>query len=106
MGSGGRMRTTRFLSRYAASFFAGLIALFVSAAAATNTLAQSTTATISGVVTDQNGAVVQGANVTARNIATNVARATTSDEAGRFLIPELALGDYEVFAKSDGFARE
>ncbi|HEX3280000.1 MAG TPA: carboxypeptidase-like regulatory domain-containing protein, partial [Pyrinomonadaceae bacterium] len=41
--------------------------------------AQVTTGTISGSVADPNGAVVQGANVTATNLDTNSSRSTTSD---------------------------
>jgi hypothetical protein len=99
------MATDRFAFRSAAGLFAGLIALWLSVLPITGAV-QSTTAAISGVVTDQNGAVVQGAKITARNTETNLARTTASDEAGRFLIPELALGDYEVFAESDGFSKE
>src|ERR1700752_4078836 len=99
------MATERFVFRSAAAFFAGIVALWLSVLPITGA-AQSTTAAISGVVTDQNGAVVQGAKITARNTETNLARTTASDEAGRFLIPELALGDYEVFAESDGFSKE
>lgn len=44
--------------------------------------AQVTSGTISGTVADPNGAVVQGANVTATNLATNAARTTSSDSDG------------------------
>lgn len=64
---------------------------------------QSTMATLSGVVTDQTGAVLPGAQVNVSNTATGVARAVTSDTGGRFVVPELAPGPYEVKATMTGF---
>ncbi|HSE97324.1 MAG TPA: carboxypeptidase-like regulatory domain-containing protein, partial [Blastocatellia bacterium] len=49
-------------------------------------LAQTTTATISGVVTDTNGATVSGARITATNVGTNLSRSVTTDSEGRYLI--------------------
>jgi hypothetical protein len=52
--------------------------------------------TILGTVTDQQGAVIANANVTARNVATGIQRTTVTDEVGNFAIPELPIGSYEV----------
>jgi Carboxypeptidase regulatory-like domain/TonB dependent receptor len=71
-----------------------------------SSFAQTTTATISGAVADQNAALVAGAKITAKNINTNIIRSVTTDEAGRFLIPELAPGNYEVKAEHAGFSKE
>jgi carboxypeptidase family protein len=65
--------------------------------------AQNTRATVSGVVTDERGAVVARAKVMARNLETNISRETATDVAGRYLIPELPPGQYEVTAESQGF---
>ncbi len=46
--------------------------------------AQSATATLSGTVTDEKGAVVSGATVTITNPATNFQKTTTTDESGKF----------------------
>src|SRR5882672_2165199 len=45
--------------------------------------------TILGTVTDVNGAAIPEAGVTARNIATGLERATVTDSAGNYAIPEL-----------------
>ncbi|CAN5773263.1 hypothetical protein BH18ACI4_BH18ACI4_00370 [soil metagenome] len=68
--------------------------------------AQGTTATISGEVTDEKGGLLPGAQVTARNINTNATRTASTEESGRYLIPELALGEYEVGIEKSAFSRE
>ena len=52
--------------------------------------------TISGRVTDPQGAVVPGASVIARQAETNQSRETVTDRDGRFRFPYLRLGHYEV----------
>ncbi len=49
-------------------------------------------AAISGRVIDPAGAVVSGATVTANNLETQVARASVTDEAGRYSILSLSVG--------------
>src|SRR5450759_3863246 len=61
-------------------------------------------ASVSGRVTDQTGAVVSGASVTARSLDTGVARTTTTDQAGRYELIALPIGHFEVRARKDGFA--
>jgi hypothetical protein len=68
--------------------------------------AQTTTATISGVVLDQNGDAVPRANITVRNVQTGIRRAITCDDAGRFRMTELPPGEYETTAEQTGFSRE
>ncbi|HKZ79898.1 MAG TPA: TonB-dependent receptor [Pyrinomonadaceae bacterium] len=68
--------------------------------------AQTTTGTISGEVTDPNGAKVPGAKITATNVQTSIARSVTADEDGRFVISELAPGPYEVLVERQGFTKE
>jgi outer membrane receptor protein involved in Fe transport len=65
--------------------------------------AQTTKATISGTVTDEKGAVVANATIIAKNLDTNLSRETMSDGAGRYRIPELAAGQYEVATEARGF---
>lgn len=65
--------------------------------------AQTTTAIISGTVTDASGAVVAGAKVDVRNVGTGITRSTTSNGQGRYRVPELLIGDYEVQASQAGF---
>lgn len=64
---------------------------------------QVTTATISGVLRDESAAVLPGVSVTAKNLDTGQARTVISDDVGRYKVPELALGNYEVQAELAGF---
>jgi len=64
--------------------------------------AQST-GTVHGTVTDQQGATVVGAKVTARNIATGIERTTESDNAGGYSLPSLPIGTYRIEVKAEGF---
>src|SRR5437899_11448420 len=68
--------------------------------------AQVTTATISGVVQDSSGAVIPGVSVAVKNIDTGVSRTITTDEGGRYTVPDLTLGNYEVEAQLPGFQTE
>jgi hypothetical protein len=61
---------------------------------------------IAGQVQDPSGAAIAGAQISVRNIATNFARAVTSDTAGRYFAPQVPLGIYEVSVKVKGFAAE
>jgi Carboxypeptidase regulatory-like domain len=65
-------------------------------------LAQDSAA-ISGTITDPSGAVVAGANVTAKNTDTGIGRATVTDTAGRYQLLTLRVGNYEVHVKQSGF---
>src|SRR5215471_980721 len=65
--------------------------------------AQSSTATVSGTVEDQNGAVVPGVNITIQNKATSLERQATTNESGYFSIPLLSPGTYTITARHDGF---
>lgn len=62
--------------------------------------------TIAGQVSDENGAVIPGATVTALSQATGKERAVQTDTEGRFRIMELEPGAYTVRAASAGFAIE
>lgn len=65
--------------------------------------AQTITATITGTVTDQTGAVVPNAKVTATNVATNVAASTQTNESGIYSLLFLPVGQYRVNAEASGF---
>lgn len=68
--------------------------------------AQSGTAgTLTGVVQDPNGANLPGVNVVARNISTGATRNTTSDSEGRWNLPGLPIGTYEVSYELTGFKK-
>src|SRR6266508_6062048 len=66
--------------------------------------AQSNTGSITGVVTDPNGAVVPNATVNVTNQGTNEKRTVQTDSEGRYEIPSLPTGVYTVEASGSGFA--
>ena len=61
-------------------------------------------ASVSGRVTDPQGAAVPGAQVIARQTETNLARETVTDQEGRFRFPYLRVGRYEIAVRLQGFA--
>ncbi|MBI3697982.1 MAG: TonB-dependent receptor, partial [Acidobacteria bacterium] len=66
-------------------------------------LGQGERATVTGVVTDSSGAIVVGAEVTIRNVATNVITRTKTNAAGIYYLPALPPGRYELRVESGGF---
>ena len=68
-----------------------------------NSSAQSFRGKILGTVSDPNGAVVQGATITAKNVGTGIERTTVTDADGNYSIAELPIGNYEVKISSKGF---
>ena len=60
-------------------------------------------ASISGRVTDPQGGVVPGAQVTARQTETNVTAEATTGPDGRFRFPYLKVGPYQVKVHLEGF---
>ncbi len=66
-------------------------------------MAQRTTATISGTVSDPSAAVLPEAVVRATNVNTGAAQSSTSDSQGRYRIAELPVGQYRVQAEKPGF---
>ncbi|HTM51196.1 MAG TPA: carboxypeptidase regulatory-like domain-containing protein [Bryobacteraceae bacterium] len=68
-------------------------------------LAQSPEASLSGRVSDAQGAVIAGARVTAVNRATGIKTAVTSNPGGVFVIRPLPVGSYGLFVEHAGFKR-
>ena len=63
-------------------------------------------ASLAGRVTDITGGTVDHAAVEARELSTNQSFRATTDAAGRFRFPYLAVGSYEVTVAGAGFAIE
>jgi len=61
--------------------------------------------TLSGIVQDPNGASMPGVNVTVRNIATDASRTVTTNEEGRWTLPGLSVGTYQVTYELAGFKK-
>src|ERR1051326_8636294 len=66
-------------------------------------LAQVTTGTISGTVSDSTGAVIPGVTVTLTSTEKGISRTVFTDEGGRYRAPELALGSYVITTELPGF---
>lgn len=89
-----RKKITRLLSILLLLFFTS------------KTFAQETTSEISGVVTDQNGAVA-GATVTALHVPTGTKATTLTRKDGRYNLPNLRVGGpYEVTVSFVGYKPE
>ncbi len=65
--------------------------------------AQNVGGSIQGVVSDGTGATLPGANVVIRNIGTGDVRQIVTDAAGRYLVPVLPPGEYELTVSLTGF---
>ena len=66
--------------------------------------AQGTNASqISGTVVDASGAVLPGATVNAKHLATGVVTPTVTNAEGVFTLPSLPIGTYEVTITLEGF---
>jgi Carboxypeptidase regulatory-like domain/TonB-dependent Receptor Plug Domain len=91
---------TRSLSRLA--FFALLTAAFCSL----GTLAYAqgaSTQTLSGTVVDASGAVIPGADVSAKHNGTGIVSTAVSNSEGLFSLPSLPIGTYTVTVTLQGF---
>jgi outer membrane receptor protein involved in Fe transport len=77
-----------------------LLSLILATSAA---LAQTSRGTVSGNVTDPNGAAVAGAAVTLTNLETNVARSTTTNSEGIYRFDAVDPGTYSVKINASGF---
>jgi hypothetical protein len=65
--------------------------------------AQAGAGEITGLVTDQQGAVLSGATVTVTGIQTNLQRVTVSTIDGVYTVPSLAPGEYRLVIELSGF---
>ena len=66
-------------------------------------LAQKTSGTIRGVVTDPSGAVVANVPVVIKNNETGLERTVTTNAQGEYVAPEIAVGVYTVTVKAPNF---
>jgi len=71
-----------------------------------NSVAQSAgnAASVAGTVVDPSGAVVPAATVQIRNAVSGFERATVTDKAGKFTIPNVPFNPYHLVVTSEGFA--
>ncbi len=82
--------------------FSGLLSILMSTAVC-SCFAQTNTASISGIITDSQGAVISGAAVSAVKNATGEVNSSVSDPSGLYSIPNLAVGEYTLKVDHPGF---
>src|SRR5882762_8351362 len=83
---------------YRAILLLGIILVCCSAV-----FAQVETATVSGVISDQSGGIVVGAEVQVTNSDTNITSTSTSNQSGVYLVTGLRPGRYRIKVTKDGF---
>jgi len=89
-------RITRHWSRL---LFGLLVAMLLS----TSAVAQTITGTVSGIVTDPNGAAIPGATITLVGEQKNDSRTGSTNDSGRFSFAALQPGTYTVRIEQKGF---
>src|SRR5262245_11499716 len=67
--------------------------------------AQSDRGTVTGSISDQSGAVIPGANVTATNTSTSTTYETVSTETGNYTLAQLPAGVYQLSVELPGFKK-
>ncbi|HQZ16945.1 MAG TPA: TonB-dependent receptor [Vicinamibacteria bacterium] len=87
------------MRRYLRALLIGCMALAIATAAR----AQEITATIAGTVTDQSGAALPGVTVVARNVGKGVTTEAVTSNTGRYTLPYLINGEYEITFTMSGF---
>src|SRR5215469_14289301 len=92
-----QMRTIRLLKSLT------IAATVLLVAGAERAYGQAATASITGTVTDNSGAAIPGATISAKNNGTGITRTTASDNQGRYNVPDLAIGEYDVQSAKTGF---
>src|SRR3954470_12794733 len=68
--------------------------------------AQTTTATVRGKATDEQGAALPGVTVTTRRVETNTSLSVVSSQIGQYFLPNLLPGRYDVSTELQGFRIE
>ena len=68
-------------------------------------VAQVTTATIVGTITDPGGLIMPGADVTARNVDTGLTRSVKSGDDGSYRLEFLPIGNYVLEVTAAGFKK-
>ena len=100
------MKTQRSRRRRSLCSWGGLailLSLLVSSAPWINAQIATTTATLSGVVTDPQGAVLPKATLTLTSSEKGITRTFTTDDGGRYSFNQLPPAAYSLVIKAEGF---
>jgi hypothetical protein len=96
---------TSYLKRW---LFAAFLAVFIigTSGISASVFAQtSNTGTVTGVVKDEKGGLVPGANIKLVNMGTNAERTAVSSEDGNYEISQLVPGNYRLEIEAKGFSK-
>ena len=91
--------------RIAYRFWLVTVALALTCWLALPVMAQVTTGTLTGLVTDPQGAIVSGATITLTNSETRVETRTTSNDQGEFVFPSVPPGRYTLGVEATNFKK-
>src|SRR5438309_315512 len=97
------MNTQSGCNSYSAKWVCVLLVLASLLFSAGPARGQVSGATLSGLVSDENGGAVPDANVSIKNLATGVVRELTTNADGFYSAPNLIPGSYEVRVSAKGF---
>jgi len=81
-----------------------VLVLALSSVLTSAAFAQGTTSTLSGVVADNTGGVLPGAEVIVTNVDTGVSTTVKADAAGHYIASNLNPGNYKVLVSAPGFS--
>src|SRR5262247_2174595 len=81
------------------------IAIIIGWAAPAYSQGGSSFAQLNGTVQDANGAAIVKSDISLRNLDTNQAYTTTSNDVGYYIVPNLPPGRYELTVNSAGFGK-
>src|ERR1051326_2072007 len=84
--------------------FLYVLVIFV-IAASVPAYTQAVNATLVGTVTDVSGAVVNGAKIMVTERSTGISRASSTNESGNYVLPNLPPGSYNVSSEMQGFKK-
>src|SRR6476646_1046103 len=93
------------MSAKTASLSRASLGLFLLGACAVAAYGQSQTGSISGTITDTNGAAVPGAAVAARQPSTDLTIDTVTSESGLYVFPNVPVGLWTISVEKGGFKR-
>jgi hypothetical protein len=100
------MKRLRKMKRLASAAILLIVSTLTFPLIAPPAMAQATTGSIRGVVTDASGAVIAGADVTARNADTGVETKTKSNDEGIYSFPRISPGKYVLSVEKQDFKRQ
>src|ERR1700722_12559616 len=102
------MKLGQWLNRFAVSYrflaFAVCLGIVLSLSATSAWAQTSQVGTVSGQVTDEQNAAIPGAAIKLKEISTNAAFDTTSNNDGRYVFSSVTPGTYNISFVKQGFS--